>query len=156
MLELITDRTAQDVARLQTLNAKGWDNMSDAEKAEWRTASKGAYNYSDLNRVENAVKYLGELLNENHFPVELLEVRTWNAADVPTLTDMTRYLENIRRIREAFVTLTTTPQVPASMRNLTYVEANDIEQILADVDRLMGNMLSTYYHCGEVFGGELY
>jgi len=155
VLELITDRTARDVARLQELNAIGWDNMSDAEKAEWSQGSKGAYNFADLNRVENAVQYIAEHLREYNYPVELLEVRTWKAADVPTLTDMTRYLENIRRIRNAFVTLTTTPQVPATMKNLTYTDANAIEQILFDVDLLMGNMISSFVQCGEVFGGEL-
>lgn len=155
MLELITDRTARDVARLQELSAIAWNNMNAAEKAEWSKGSKGAYNFSDLNRVENAVQYIAERLRKHNYPVELLEVRTWGATDVPTLTDMTRYLENIRRIRNAFVTLTTTPQVPATMKNLTYTDANAIEQILFDVDLLMGNMISSFVQCGEVFGGEL-
>lgn len=151
---LITDRTARDVARLQELSSKGWANLSETERAEWSKVSKGAYNYIDLNRVENCVWFLAESLNNMGFPVEILETRTWTATDVPTLEDMTRYLENVRRIRNAFATLPTTPQVPASMRNLTYSKANDIEQILTDVETLMGNLLSSFIRCGEVFGGE--
>lgn len=156
MLDLITNRTSQDVARMKELQAKGLANMTAAEKAEWSTVSRGAYNYSDLNRVENAVKYLADQLNSCGYPVEILGVRTWKATDVPTLSDMTRYIENVRRIRSAFSTLATTPQVPASMRKLTFSQANDIEQILADVDMLIGNVISSYTFCGEVFGGELY
>lgn len=155
MLELITDRTARDVARLQELNAKGYANMSDAERAEWSKASKGAYNYTDLNRVENAVKYLADELNKAGYPVEILEIRTWKAADAPTLSDMSRYLENVRRIREAFVTRSTTPRTPSTMVGLTYTGANAIEQILSDVELLLGNMISAYTHSGEVFGGEV-
>ena len=155
MLDLITDRTARDVARLQELSAKGWAGMTVAEKAEWLQASKGAYNYSDLNRVENAVAYLADHLTAHGYPVEILDTRTWTIGAVPTVTDMTRYLENIQRIRNAFVTLTTTPQVPASMRKMSFREANAIEQILKDVETLMGNMISSYSYCGEVFGGEM-
>lgn len=155
MLELITDRTPRDVVRLQELNAKGWANMSESERTEWRMASKGAYNYTDLNRVENAVSYLAEQLNKNGYPVEILPVRAWSSSDVPALSDMTRYLENIRRIREAFVTMGTTPRTPATMVGLTYSGANAIEQILTDVETLMGNMVSSFTNCGEVFGGEV-
>lgn len=155
MLELITDRTPRDVARLQELNSKGWANMSDAEKTEWSKASKGAYNYNDLNRVEAAVDYLAKKLKEIGYAVEIQGVRTWSVNEVPTLSDMTRYLENVRRIREAFATLNTTPQMPASMIGLTYSGANAIEQILADVEVLMGNMVSSFINCGEIFGGEV-
>ena len=154
MLPLITDRTARDVSRLKELNAKGWENLSESEKNEWNKVSKGAYNFTDLTRVETVVKYLAETLNSMCFHVDIAETRTWTADDVPSLEDMTRYLENIRRIRNAFATLPTTPQVPASMSNLTYSKANDIEQILVDVETLMGHMVSTYIRSGEVFGGE--
>ena len=48
---LITDRTEADFDRAKALAAKGWDDMTDDEKAEWRANPKGAYNVSDLNRV---------------------------------------------------------------------------------------------------------
>lgn len=154
MLNLITNRTARDVARLQELNAKGWTNMSESERTEWSKVSKGAYNFTDLNRVESAVDYLAKQLKAVGYPVEILPVRSWSASDIPTLSDMTRYLENVRRIREAFVTMNTTPRTPVSMTGLTYSGANAIEQILTDVEVLMGNMVSAFTHSGEVFGGE--
>ncbi len=155
MLELITDRTPRDVVRLQELNAKGWSNMTDAEKAEWKQVSKGAYNYTDLNRVESAVEYLAKELKKVGYAVEIFPVRTWSVNEVPTLSDMTRYLENVRRIREAFVTLNTTSPTPESMIGLTHSGANTIEQILSDVEVLMGNMVSAFVNCGEIFGGEM-
>ena len=62
MLNLITDRTQADVDRVQYLASVGWENMTDAEKAEWSTPLKGAYNASDLNRVGAAVTYISNRL----------------------------------------------------------------------------------------------
>lgn len=156
MLNLITDRTARDVASLQELAAKPVREWTAAEKAAYHANHKGAYNYTDLNRVENAVKSLADLLIECGYPVKILATRTnWLASDTPTVTDMTRYLENVRIIRAAFHTLPTTPQVPASMRGLTYDKANAIEKVLADVDTLLSNMIASYTYSGDVFGGEV-
>lgn len=155
MLNLITDRTAQDVARWRELKNKGYANMSAAERAEWDGPMKGAYNYTDLNRVENAVSYLAERLNEFGYHVESLETRTWDATSVPTLADMARYLSNVREIRNAFVTLRTTPDAPATMRRMTHVEANAIEQILHDVGMLVENMVASLSYSGDIYGGEI-
>lgn len=155
MLELITDRTQQDVARLQALAKKSFANMTDAERTEWLAPSKGAYNYTDLNRVEEAVAYLSNRLNEYGYSVSIEPIRVWSQKDVPTLSDMTRYLANVRTIRSMFATLPTTPAVPDDMKRITYAEANAIEQILADVDRLLDNMIASFTMSGEIYGGEL-
>ena len=57
-MAFITNRTQGDVARRQALEQKGIANMTDTELAEWLAPSKGAYNYTDLNRVEEAVAKL--------------------------------------------------------------------------------------------------
>lgn len=156
MLALITDRTAGDVARLRELLAKPVNTWTSADRSAFNAANKGAYNYIDMNRVENAVRTLADLLNANGYPVEILNVKTdWAESTVPTLTDLTRYLENVRRIRAAFHTLSTTPQVPASMKGLTYDKANAIERVLADVDVLLNNMIASYNYSGDIFGGEV-
>ena len=57
-MNLITDRTAADVVRWKTLHDKGWEAMSAEEQSEWLGGMKGSYNYTDMNRVESAVKEL--------------------------------------------------------------------------------------------------
>lgn len=84
-------------------------------------ATKGAYNYSDLNRVERAVAEISEAVGLN------LTTRTWTMWDLPKASDMVRYLSNIERIREYF---SIDIQAPTSMNQLTYVGANNIELIL--------------------------
>ena len=59
---LITDRTQEDVQRWSALAAKGYSAMTEAEKAEWDAGMKGAYNYTDLNRVTACMEYINKRL----------------------------------------------------------------------------------------------
>lgn len=144
-MDLITDRTLTDVERVAELRAKGWHNMTDAEKSEWISGMKGAYNYIDLNRVESAVQEVAEILGLS------VTVKTdWAVTDIPSESDMKRYLDNIKMIRNSGA-LDTTPEAPESMSGLTYEMANAIEQILIDIEIV----IKTYCRCGDVFCGEV-
>jgi hypothetical protein len=89
------------------------------------TATKGAYNYSDLNRVERAVAEISDLRGLN-----LVTKTDWGMWDIPTESEMVRYLNNIQKIRETLGDAADIPIPPASMNNLTYADANNIEIIL--------------------------
>lgn len=146
MRQLITDRTQADVDRAGELNAKGWAAMTAEERAEWSAGMKGAYNHTDLNRVEGAVAELAKILG-----VTLTVKTDWTAADVPRNADFERYLGNIRALRQIRSGLATTPPTPDDMRNLDYKKANAIEQILVDIEAV----LETHFYCGELFCGEV-
>lgn len=89
-------------------------------------ATKGAYNYSDLNRVERAVAEIADLAGLN------LETKTdWGVWDIPKVSDMNRYLGNIEAIRQLIPTEVVAPPTPITMNNFTYNEANNIELILS-------------------------
>lgn len=87
-------------------------------------ATKGAYNYSDLNRVERAVAEISDRRG-----LGLVTKTNWTAWDKPTESDMSRYLGNIATIR-GFVSAGNIPLAPASMNGFTYEHANNIELIL--------------------------
>ena len=154
-MKLITDRTAADVERYLTLRNKGFANLTAAEKTEWLSNMKGAYNYTDLNRVEEAVGYVADKLRERGYRVDITAGKTWTMTSLPTLSDMNTYLNNIKVIRSAFATLSTTPQAPSTIKGFTYKEANAIEQILIDVDQLLENMMSAWFFSGDLFSGEV-
>ncbi len=106
--------------------------------------TKGAYNYSDLNRVERAVAELSDKLNLN-----LVTKTDWRMWDVPTVSDMDRFLRNISTIRVACGEQNIT--LPTSMRKLLYNDANNIEKIL-----LAGSEKSKVeYRTGDLFCGEV-
>lgn len=155
LLNLITDRTQADVDRVKALAKKGWASMTDVEKAEWNAGLKGAYNATDLNRVGSAINYVAGRLNGCGLALAVSPKIDWMARDIPTPTQMTAYLADVGKIRAALAVYSTTPEVPADMEKLTYIEANNIEQILLDVDALITNMAAAYYYAGELYSGEV-
>lgn len=109
-------------------------------------ATKGAYNYSDLNRVETAVSELSDL-----YGLGLTTKTNWSAYDIPTVQDMDRYLSNIRRIRTIAPNQSDLPTLPTDMRRMTYETANSIEKILvAAYEGAAGS-----YRSGEIYSGEV-
>ena len=48
-----------------------------------------------------------------------------------------------------------TPPVPESIEGLTWQKANDIEQILFDINALLNNMENSFVYSGEVYSGEV-
>lgn len=152
---LITDRTQADVERYAELKAKGLRGMTDEEKAEWETFLKGAYNHTDMNRVESAVEYVANRLTAAGYVVLPVIKKDWSGTDKPTLNDIKRYMKNIADIRAALTTFYNTPEAPASEKRLTYQMANDIEQILIDVDDLITRMANAYFYSGDLYSGEV-
>lgn len=154
-LHLVTDRTQFDVDRVNALAAKGWAKMTQSERDEWYAGMKGAYNATDLNRVQAAARYIKDRCETLGYRLNLSEQRSWTQQDTPDMADMRKYLDDIRAIRGIFKVLKTTPSVPESMARFTYVKANAIEQILQDVDSLLSNMIASSVYSGELFGGEI-
>ena len=83
MTNLIYDRTSEDVAEVRRLLAKldpeTGDGLTAAEQAKWDAGLKGAYNFTDLNRVESAVKTLSAALTSAGYPVAVTPVLKGNA-----------------------------------------------------------------------------
>lgn len=152
-LSLITDRTAEDVARWQELKNKGLVNMSAAELAEW-TNSKGAYNYTDMNRVEAAVFMIVAKLNDIDIPVDVTTKSDWKRKDIPSVSDLTRYLGNVAKLRSSSSGLHMAPELPASMVRLDYAGANSIEEVLLYINSWADRTKDSQIYAGDIYGGE--
>ena len=152
---LITDRTQADADRVLELSAKGWAGMSAEERAEWSAGLKGAYNASDLNRVQDAMEYLAGVFASYGYDVALQPMPTWSVGEIPTVDQMGAYLSNVSALRAVLDTPSTTPAVPADMALLTYIEANSIEQILVDINQLLLNAAAAWFYSGNLFSGEV-
>ena len=143
---LIYDRTEGDTERWlylsRKLDTEGWAELTAAEKREWLTQLKGAYNYTDINRVGSAVEYLGERFTS--LITHLIEYRAlygvaddplfrvpYTAADVDIdpKTDWTigdnvwaeravRYLVDLTVVRGLLPLAADAPSVPADMVDL--------------------------------------
>lgn len=155
-LNLITDRTLSDVDLVKSLNASGMSAWSDEEKAEYLADLKGAYNASDLNRVEAAVAYVMERFIAIGYDARILDIKnTWIRTEFMTLSDTVRYIDNIKYLATQFALPEGSPNVTEDMNGFTYEEANDIERILEIVDEYITKIMQGYLYSGELYGGEI-
>lgn len=134
LLSLITDRTRADVV-----------NQTD----------KGFYNASDLNRVGAAVEYIAGRFTALGYDCPVTVKKDWLTSGAPTASQMEAYRQNIVTLRSQIAVMQSTPNAPASMAGLNYVKANNIEQILLDLDALITNITKSWYFSGELYAGEV-
>ena len=155
-MQLITDRVQADVDRVAALAARvSAGTATDAEKTEWASDLKGAYNASDLNRVGAAVAYVAGRLTGYGYAVTVNPKQDWTGSDIPTAGQMAGYLRDVAALRGAIAVMASTPPTPDSANNLTWQEANNIEQILLDVDELLTRMAAAWFYSGEIYAGEV-
>lgn len=155
MLNLITNRTAADVVRWKALHDKGWEAMTAEEQAEWVAGMKGSYNYTDMNRVESAVRELETRFQEKGIKLSLTTKTDWTRTSWPTKADMNRYYRNIAAIRGAVAVNLNTPAVPSTGTALNYSKANDIEKILLAVDTWLNRADTIQMYSGDLYLGEV-
>lgn len=192
--DLIFNRTLDDVERVKELKTRileeGLNSLSDAEKTEYLSGMRGAYNYTDLNRVGQAVAYIAnrmitlpatldayreaqEVGDDPMFDlpydpakVDVDPKTNWSVSDIPTQTQMKKYLANITNLRSILTLPSGIPFPPSTMNSLTYVVANNIERILQAVDQrltevetelknLIDRVPPGYVYSGEGLSGEI-
>lgn len=125
-MNFVTDRTQEHVDLLKKLKEKSWNEMTENEQAAWYgDAAKGAYNYTDLNRVESAVAELAERMG-----LTLTTKTNWTLWDIPYEADMNRYLNNVVAIRDACPGDVEFPSLPKTMSWIDHEDANNIEKVL--------------------------
>lgn len=131
---LVTDRTEADVTARNT---------------------KGTYNFSDLNRVTAAMEDIHARLTGYGYATGYLSAGiTWTESAEPTYSQMERYRTNVEKLRNTLEMLAETPETPASLAALTWTKANDIENILIDIDNAIIRMERSWFYSAEIYCGE--
>lgn len=155
MLNLITNRTAEDVARWKALHDKGWEAMTAEERAEWSNGMKGAYKHTDMNRVESAVSELMARFQEKGSDISLTVKTNWTRTGWPTKADMDRYFGNVEALRLATGVNLNAPVTPTTDRRFDYQKANDLEKILLAIESWLNAKDNSWYYSGELKSGEV-
>lgn len=152
------------------------------------TSNRGAYTPNDWNRVESAVDFMSAELRE--FPKELKEYAKsksvgwdkffdvpydpqdlyltaktdWDESDIWSVDDQDRYLGNVMAIRNALDY--ETDELPTSMDDLTYEDANAIEKALVNIvdaiadfrEKTQENIdivTKSFFYSDEIVAGEV-
>ena len=154
-LSLITDRTQADYESWLALSQTAWADMTDTQKAVWSVPMKGAYNYTDLNRVGAAMLTLQALFVSYGYSVAV-DVRTdWAAGEWPSEGAMDAYVQSLKNLRGALTAASSTPAAPDSMDDGTVTIWNNIEQILLDVEDALTRLSQSLWYAGEIYSGEV-
>lgn len=125
---LIFDRSSFDVD----------EALINPNSTEWL---KGAYNYTDLNRVEVWGEYIQSCLIPYGFNTVLIWKQDWNIRDYPTRTQIDRIRNNIIAERD-FLNLNNEIIIN---NTLNYEQANELERVFSDIlDYFDRNFYTTY------------
>lgn len=184
-IEMITDRNMSDVEIAKSLIKKGFANMTEAERQQFMSGLRGAYNYTDFNRVENAVDYISKYLwsinsdlgaladnlgvawdkmFSSPLNVQVVTKTDWSVYDTTSENQRQRYLQNISVILRA---LEIEPSnFPKTLSGLTYSGANLIESSLVSAnaeavkiktqkETYIKNASKAWFYSGELYGGEI-
>lgn len=173
----ITDRSQADVTRLVELIQLGYANMTDAQKAEFRSDMKGALNRSDLLRItNNLVIVLGELgdvvlryfivgngtvasstsaesivgtftVSGDDVPADLIDI-----PEIPNQPWYEELVDYVTYVRSRNYVTAQTPTPPVEPLNY-FTKWNDIEKILRDAYSMIRNQIYNYAG-GEIYSGE--
>lgn len=114
-------------------------------------SSSASYGAEDLNRVYEAVEYIAAQLQAEGYALTLTAMPTWTQEDIPTLAQLTGYLQNVREVKEA---LSATTRLPTTMDRSGYTDWNNLERLLLEAEGLLQNMIAGYVYCGELYSGE--
>ena len=127
---LIYDRTQQDL-------------LNETDKA--------FISYLDLNRIENAVKYLSDLLNTYGYTNTTINKTDWSIDELRKQEDCDRIKTNYEALKNAYAYKF---EVPA-FNWATIQEANNIEKILADIENMIDNMKTAFRYSNTFYAGEM-
>ena len=125
--------------------------------------AKGTYKASDLNRVGAAMNYVAARLREQGYDPHISPKTDWKDDDWVDPAAQAVYLGDLAELRKQFALYETTPEVPPRILatgihtndGLTHTWANNIEQILVDIDALLTNIAAGWLYSGEIYSGEV-
>lgn len=103
---------------------------------------KAYISYTDLNRVEEAITYLKQLLAKYEYNFTTQE-KKWLITDFRKNEDMARLKSNIDNLRNAYPYLAS-PITPNPIKYESIQEANDIERILYEINKLIEKMVYVF------------
>ena len=151
---LITDRTQADVDFVYTLTQAIRAGIATSEQAAaFLEPQKGAYNYTDLNRVGAVVNAINESLLAEGYGKDGLTMRTdWTEQDPFYPSDLAAYLNGVDELKNGIPLPSGSPETPNAFQ--PFSNANQIEKILLLVSEILEKMIKTYRYADTFYCGE--
>ena len=106
--------------------------------------------YTDLNRIEEAVQYLSNILNTYAYRNITNNKTNWNISELRKQEDCDRIKSNYEVLKNAYAYKFDVPDFKWE----SIEEANKIEEILFEVDKLIFNMEKVFRYSDTFYLGE--
>lgn len=151
---MIVDRTKKDV-EAALLARKKIQSGEELTQEDYVALERGTLTIETLNRIETKTKDVVRVINSMwYWNTGTIQAKTWSYSDYFKQEDFDKILENIVKIKNAFLQKNSTPKVFG--RNYRdYNVINDVETLLADSEYIVGDIQENYVFCGEVeCGGD--
>lgn len=140
-IEPIYDRTQADVdlIRLEPTNEN----------------NKGAYNYTDLNRIENNCEVVMNLLNNSgffYYPITIQTKTDWVVSDIPTIGEINRIRNNIITLKNGMYVGEEYENIEFS-NTMDYIKANILEKDLKLIKDIIDSCMRELRKCHTFYCG---
>lgn len=151
---MIVDRTKSDIDAALLARAK-LQNGEELSESDFVSLERGTLTIETLNRIESKIKEIVLVINSMwYWNTGAIQEKTWPYSDYFKQEDFDKILENIAKIKNAFLQKNSTPKVFG--RNYRdYNVINDVEMFLADSEYIIDDIQENYVFCGEAeCGGD--
>lgn len=142
--EPVYDRTDGDV-EFAIRKIAEWVSAKNAGVSVVTEDLKGCLNVSDINRIENNVKFLSEKLMEYGYSVSV-STKSWGYDGLPNVGDLSRIIKNVRALVTAYYPHSTSPTIPDTING--YIEVNAVEKNLYLIKMLLDCMVGSFKKSG--------
>ena len=112
---------------------------------------KGCLNLLDLTRIEDNIYFLADKM-ESYSYAPNIHGKQWGRSDMPNQNDMSRIVDNIRSLIDAFYPPDNPPSLPTTM--LSYDSINAIEENLHLIKQMLDCMQSSFKQVGTIKSGS--
>lgn len=151
---MIFDRTSSDIKLANDLIKKGYQNLTDEEKAVWNTDLKGTLNASDLNRVGNALRYIEQYLKDmNYYRIEMSSRNDFEVNDIPLLEDLNKYLSDTEKVLEQLKS-ELYEEMPTTFQNWNYQKQNILEKNIYLIKQTIQSLEEGMQSLAFTLGGD--
>lgn len=123
----IYNRSQNDIEKLKSYREIGYQNLTSEQQLEWLSGMIGALNTKDLNRIENNIQTIADLLD-----IKGLSFKTnWNYTDFVKISDERRIIDNLNKAKERYIFEIEREDIQLPLNH--YKKINSIEKLIFDM-----------------------
>ncbi len=117
--------------------------------------NKGAYNYTDLNRIENNCVYVMNLLLKSgivDIPEMIVTKTDWNMKDIPNINEINRIRNNITILKNN-MNVRNFQEIEFA-NTMNYIKANILEKDLELIKEFLESLNKRNLYCNTFYCGS--